>query len=165
VERPLVKTCTKCGLAKPLNEFGRNSQNVGCGLRPDCKDCKAARDKAQYERQREERKARRLQYYAENRAKERQKQQEYYQRNPYLFTEYAKARRAGLTKATPAWVDRKAMSLFYKNCPKGYHVDHIVPLRGKNVCGLHVPVNLQYLPAAENLRKNNKFEDEHGKAA
>ncbi len=67
-------------------------------------------------------------------------------------------KRDGLRKqAFPVWANKERIAEFYRNCPEGHHVDHIVPLQGKNVCGLHVETNLQYLTAVENRRKSNKF--------
>lgn len=71
-------------------------------------------------------------------------------------------RRARKKQATPPWVlqDKVHMKLitdFYANCPKGYEVDHIVPLRGKTVWGLHVIWNLQYLTKEANMSKGNRM--------
>lgn len=69
-----------------------------------------------------------------------------------------KAYEARKRNAMPAWADPELIALIYDCCPRGYHVDHVIPLRGKNVCGLHVENNLQYLTEKENLRKGNKYE-------
>lgn len=72
-------------------------------------------------------------------------------------------RRARKLQATPKWLtiyQLAEIKLIYKNCPNGYHVDHIIPLKGKEVSGLHVPWNLQYLPGIVNKMKSNKVE--HG---
>jgi len=65
--------------------------------------------------------------------------------------------RARKLKAIPLWADLAKIKKFYDNCPIGYHVDHIYPLAGKTVCGLHTLENLQYLPAQENLQKGNSL--------
>tara|TARA_Y100001973_G_C4919194_1_gene195589 strand:+ start:25 stop:459 length:435 start_codon:yes stop_codon:yes gene_type:complete len=61
-------------------------------------------------------------------------------------------------QACPKWANLEKIKEIYLNCPTGYHVDHITPLTNKNVCGLHVEYNLQYLPALENQKKSNKFD-------
>jgi hypothetical protein len=67
-------------------------------------------------------------------------------------------RRAVKFKAMPRWVDITKVNLFIDNCPVGFHIDHIIPLVGEAVCGLHVLENLQYLPAQENRLKSNKVD-------
>lgn len=67
-------------------------------------------------------------------------------------------RKAKKIKATPQWADTEAIKQFYADCPKGFHVDHIIPLQGKLVSGFNVIENLQYLPKLENETKSNKFE-------
>lgn len=67
-------------------------------------------------------------------------------------------RRAGKLRATPGWADKDKILDFYKDARRsGDHVDHIVPLRSKIVCGLHCEHNLQLLPPSDNLKKSNAY--------
>lgn len=63
-----------------------------------------------------------------------------------------------IKERTPVWADTSAIRDFYAKCPVGMHVDHIIPLRGRYVSGLHVLANLQYLDAKDNMSKGNRFE-------
>jgi 5-methylcytosine-specific restriction endonuclease McrA len=60
-------------------------------------------------------------------------------------------------KRMPKWANKEAIKQFYLNKPKGYQVDHVIPLRGKNVSGLHVEENLQYLLPEQNRKKSNHY--------
>lgn len=80
--------------------------------------------------------------------------------NSGKVTAYAREYQALKLNRMPKWLTAEqinAIKKVYENRPKGYHVDHIIPLKGKNVSGLHVPWNLQYLPAKDNLKKSNKL--------
>jgi len=58
---------------------------------------------------------------------------------------------------TPVWANMGSINFFYECRPEGCHVDHVIPLQGKLVSGLHVENNLQWLPASENLSKGNRY--------
>ena len=69
-------------------------------------------------------------------------------------------RRRRVRQATPACINIKSMTAFYKKaqrltCKAGvaYHVDHIIPLKGKNFCGLHVPWNLRVVTCRRKPQK------------
>lgn len=79
---------------------------------------------------------------------------------------HAMARYAAKLRATPAWADLKAIEAFYIEAARltretgiPHQVDHIIPLRGRNVCGFHIETNLQILTAEANRRKKNNFEE------
>lgn len=78
-------------------------------------------------------------------------------REPAVQRFHTAKRRAQKHQATPLWADQRAIKKIYQAAAKaGLEVDHIVPLMGKNVCGLHVETNLQLLSRAANIAKGNR---------
>lgn len=133
-----------------------------------CVDCKRIsylkyhEDNADKER---ERKRAKMQEFRDNLSDEERKAYNgsFYERYSDSYKLNAHVRHRAFKDATPPWVDMRAIREIYRNCPDGFHVDHIIPLRGITpdgwkVCGLHVPWNLQYLPAKENRVKSNKVQ-------
>jgi len=120
--------------------------------------------KAHYKKLSEDKKESRKEYgrwYYHNIAdkeKLREYTRNYFASRPGLGAHKNSVRRDGIKQRTPKWADLQAIKDFYLNCPKGYHVDHIIPLKGKNVTGLHVLGNLQYLPASDNIKKGNRID-------
>lgn len=91
------------------------------------------------------------------------KQREWAQANPDRWNMWNAQDRASKLRATPVWADKSAIEVIYSEAraltrETGilHHVDHIVPLVSKLVCGLHVPANLRAIPAKENHTKNNR---------
>lgn len=164
-----TKVCTKCGEEKALDRFHKERKG-SLGVTSQCKSCRKKfyqenRDKfLEYKKQ--HRKGNRdkileghKQYYQENRDKILEYQNHYYQENKGKSRANRVTERARKLKATPDWltpIDYLIIRDIYESRPEGCHVDHIVPLRGKTVCGLHVPWNLQHLPAEENISKGNR---------
>jgi len=95
-------------------------------------------------------------YHQLNKEKRNAQIEEWRLNNLELRRLYESNRRAKKLKATPKWADMEKIKNIYLNCPKGFEVDHIIPLQGKTVSGLHVENNLQYLTKSENCSKGNK---------
>ena len=87
------------------------------------------------------------------------------QENPHGANAHAAARKSHIKRATPSWANKFFIAEAYhiakvreKMLGGKWHVDHIIPLRGKTVCGLHVENNLQVIPASVNQNKHATFE-------
>lgn len=117
-------------------------------------------DRARLARNPDARRAADARWLSENLETERERKAQYLKENPHKVRIYSAARRAAKINATPPWLTEKhraAIERIYETCPEGWHVDHKVPLQGETVCGLHVPWNLEHLPASANMSKGNKL--------
>jgi hypothetical protein len=108
-----------------------------------------------------------LQYYESNREKMLKKQKVFRKQNTETISASNMKRKADKLQRTPKWLTEndfwmikqayELANIRSKLFGIKFHVDHVIPLRGKNVSGLHTPYNLQVIPAKENLKKSNKL--------
>ncbi len=160
-----MKVCSKCKTEKDLSGFKPDSR-YRLGVTGVCKECYKAYNRANKAS---------LKWASKNKTRVKEIKDRYVKNNPASVKKsklkwtianpekaLARTRRYQAAKlgATPRWLTKehvREMEAFYLNCPEGYEVDHIIPLRGKEVCGLHVPWNLQYLTISENRKKSNRM--------
>lgn len=170
-----MKICSACKEEKPFEAFAKNCRTKD-GYKYQCKAC----IKLTYYANHDVEKAKRKVHYEANKTRykewsklaKRKGREKYYAYNKKWWAEN-KAKSAAYTAkyktqrrlAMPKWANEFFIEEAYhlahlrtKLTGFPWHVDHIVPLRGKNVCGLHVEHNLQVIPAKLNSQKSNKFE-------
>lgn len=154
------RKCVRCASEKMIAWAKKNKEKM------------RAHNRACYERN----KLKRIAYRRANADKTRLWRKQYHAKNPELAAKRAKAWRdknrcLSMASVKNSWVRRyaligsqalskkysKEINEIYCLCPDGHEVDHIVPLRGVSVSGLHVPWNLQYLASKENRKKGNKW--------
>lgn len=155
-----MKTCTKCGLFKPFSSFSPN----GPRIRSRCKPCRSKEVCEYVKRNSDKHNARLRKWRVERKEVARSISKRYYLKNKAEKLASVARRRAAIR--TPRWAQLNKIKEFYKlarhlteSTGIRHSVDHIIPLRGKNVCGLHVETNLQILTLSENTRKHNRFID------
>lgn len=163
-----IKKCVKCSEDKEFLSFYKDKR-ASDGLFSSCKDCTLARQKGYKPKTKRKRIPDPI-YYAKYREVNREtvnaNSKRYRVRNKEYYAYKAAERRASKLNATPCWLSThhqqeiKDMYWLARDLSRVsediYEVDHIVPLKGKYVCGLHVPWNLQVLPQDLNRRKSNK---------
>lgn len=143
-----MKQCTTCGVLKTVEEFHKRKDTVD-GLRAKCKECHNAHYRAKFQEDPEIKLERNRRHYRNNKA--------------YYYAKSAK-RRAAQLERTVSWANEDDIQLKYNTAKylteltgEQYHVDHIIPLQGERVSGLHVENNLRVILAKENLSKGNSL--------
>jgi hypothetical protein len=104
-------------------------------------------------------------YNKKNKEKRKTTTSKYAKNHPHKILMNVMKRNAKKLQATPKWADETKIACLYsvaamlnKYGTEKYHIDHIVPLRSKIVCGLHTYENLRVITAKENLQKSNKHQ-------
>ena len=168
----VFKTCNKCGLNLLLTSFSPD-KNKPLGVIYSCKACTAAkaRDRRKtYENTEDFKERARLRaalWRLENPVRNSEMKKSWAkQHRPTKMAANARYR-SSKRNAAPPWLSdthhKEIKDLYWlaqdlqKVTGESYHVDHIVPLKGDGVCGLHVPWNLQILPWDVNLSKKNRL--------
>lgn len=133
---------------------------------------KAEYRKAYYEANKERLAAAKKADYEENKDTRLAQKKEYRKRAAANIAYLNASRKKVVKQRTPKWLtehDKLRMKCLYsiaamltKQNEEPWHVDHVIPLQGKVVSGLHVPSNLQVMRGTENISKKNKFEVVHG---
>ena len=170
----LGKICTRCKVWKKFEDFSVRRVKKD-GRKSECKECFNAYAKGYYERNPDKAQAKLdankemrwkdLDYwsaigvinYWKNPEEKRITRRAYTKHNRGKCNALTIKYKANKLQRTPKWSNLEAIVKIYENCPKGFEVDHIIPLKGKIVSGLHVPENLQYLEKRLNRIKKNKF--------
>lgn len=166
-----TKQCSRCKKVQPLSAFHKNKGNKD-GLSFQCKECRKIGGSLYYSKLSKEQKQKRnelkKQWADTNKEKVKKYSKQYADLHLANRAATQRKRLSAKLHRTPSWLtadDYLKIRCLYqvarmRTTETGYvwHVDHILPLQGKNVCGLHVPWNLQVIPATENLRKYNKHE-------
>lgn len=174
------KLCCHCKQEKSTDCF----QKRGSGFQARCKECRKLQTSAYYAGNKEKHAAKNKTYYNNNKDNPVFKQQrksiasrynrkkvvdhaKHYAENDLYYRVKANMRKARLKQATPVWLskdDKQRIKLIYTvaahlsdKSGEAWHVDHIIPIKGDSVCGLHVPSNLRIVPAKDNLSKSNSF--------
>ena len=100
-------------------------------------------------------------YYKKNKERIRKYYKSWMKKNHHIITANSAKHKLTRSNRVVGWANLEKIKEIYKNCPKDYQVDHIIPLKAKNVSGLHVDYNLQYLTEGDNHKKRNKFKEEY----
>ena len=132
------------------------------------RDKLAAYKKKHYEENRDKFSARYKKHYEESRDKYLARVKKYRQKFPEKKAALDAKRRSAKLERIPSWsneADLKAIKKIYARCKRinkltgvEHQVDHVIPLQGENISGLHHSTNLAIIPAALNASKNNKWE-------